>query len=90
MINVYKELVKDLPDGQERINFRFSRDENGREYISYINKMTIKRFKSILADLQIEPKYYSETPLRPFLAPLAKTKLFHESLNKMATCVIEK
>ncbi|MBQ4381721.1 MAG: class I SAM-dependent methyltransferase [Oscillospiraceae bacterium] len=90
MINVYKDLVRDLPDGQERIDFRFSEGPDGKEYISYINKMTIERFEGILKNLGITPVFYELTPLRPFLAPLAKTKLFHESMNKMAACAIEK
>ena len=90
LINVYKELVRPLPDGESRIKFRFSRDENGKEYISYINKMSIKRFESILKKLGITPVYYTLTPLRGFLAPLAKVPCFRETLNKMVTCVIEK
>lgn len=90
MINVYKDLVKDLPDGANRIKFRFSENEKGEEYISYINKMSIKRFDSILKDMEITPLYYSLSPLRGFLSPFAKIPLFKETLNKMVTCVIEK
>ena len=89
-INVYKDLVKDLPDGQDRIKFRFSKDEKGREYISYINKMTIKRFKKILKTLNIKPLYYKETPFKKIVAPFAKIPCFREILNKNAVCVIEK
>lgn len=89
-INVYKELVKDLPDGQDRIKFRFSTDENGKEYISYINKMTIKRFNKILKELDIKPYYYKETPFKNFVAPFAKIPCFKEILNKNVVCVIQK
>ena len=90
MINVYKELVLPLPDGKDRISFRFSTDESGKEYISYINKMSIKRFNKILEKLNITPAYYNLTPLRSCFAPLAKIPCFKETLNKMVTCVIEK
>ncbi len=89
-INVYKDLVKDLPDGEDRIKFRFSTDENGKEYISYINKMTIKRFNKILKDLNITPFYYKETPFKKFVAPFSKMAPFKEILNKNVVCVIQK
>lgn len=88
LIRAYKELTAGLPDQQERLSFRFSTDENGNEYISYINKMTIKKFQNILRNLNITPKYYDETPLRNFLKPLAKSPL-KEYFVKMVTCVIE-
>ena len=90
LIRAYKDLVKDLPDGAERVAFRFSADENGKEYISYINKMTIRRFQGILKSLNITPVLYEEIPLRPFLRGLSRTKLFREHLNRMVVCVIEK
>ena len=90
LIRAYKKLVQDLPDGADRIRFRFSTDENGKDYISYINKMTIDRFQGILQRLNIQPIYYELTPLRSSFRRLANTRLFHESLNKMVTCVIEK
>ncbi len=90
LIRAYKDLVRDLPDGAERISFRFSADENGKEYISYINKMTIRRFREILKTLRITPLYYNEIPLRGFLRRLSKIGLFHECLTRMVVCVIEK
>ncbi len=90
LIRDYKALVKNLPDGESRINFRISKDENGKEYFSYINKMTIKRFKRILNKLNIKPVYYTEMPLRSIVAPLAKLPVLKEMFVKMAVCVIEK
>ncbi len=89
LIKSYKELVKDLPDGQNRINFRIS-EKDGKEYFSYINKMTIKRFKKILKTMNIIPNHYIEMPLRGFLKPLAKLPWFKEMFVKMVVCVIEK
>ena len=90
LIKAYKELVKDLPDGEERISFRISKDQKGREYFSYINKMTLKRYKKILNKLQLTPVYYKEVPLRGFLKPVAKLPFFREYFVKMAVSVIEK
>ena len=90
LISAYKDLVKDLPDGEDRINFRISESESGKEYFSYINKMTISRFKKILKDMEIETAYYREVPLRSFLSPLKNIPLLKEMFVKMVVCVIEK
>jgi ubiquinone/menaquinone biosynthesis C-methylase UbiE len=89
-INVYKDLVKDLSDGEDRIKFRFSKNEKGKEYISYINKMTIKRFNKILKKLDITPYYYKMTPFAGFVKPFAKIPGLREILNKNVVCVIQK
>lgn len=72
LIAAYKELVKGLPDEQERLDLRFSTDENGVERFTYINRMTLKRFRKILKDLNITPALYREIPLRPYFKGLAK------------------
>ena len=90
LISAYKNLVKDLPDGADRINFRISKNESGKEYFSYINKMTIKRFKKILKGMKISTAYYREVPLRGFLSPLTNIPLLKEMFVKMVVCVIEK
>ena len=90
LISAYKDLVKDLPDGADRINFRISENESGKEYFSYINKMTIKHFKKILKGMEIKTAYYREVPLRGFLSPLTKLPLLKEMFVKMVVCVIEK
>ena len=90
MIEVYKDRVKDLPDAADRIALRFTRGADGKDHLTYINKMTIRRFEGILDRLGIEPEYYHHTPLRAWMAPLAKLRLFREPLNKMVTIVIRK
>jgi len=90
LIQAYKDLVKDLPDGSTRINFRISTDENQREYFSYINRMTIKRFNQILKDTNYNIKHYEEVPLRNFLSPLAKFPVLKEGFVKMVVAVLEK
>ena len=90
LIKGYKELVKDLPDGTDRIDFRIGIDANGKEYFSYINKMSSKRFKSILKQTNFECDYYKEVPLRGFMAPLSKVELFNDCFTKMVVCVLNK
>ncbi len=89
LVEAYKDLVKDLPDGESRINFRISKNEKGKEYFSYINKMTIKRFNKILKEQNISPVYYNETAVRNIVKPFAKFHLTKEMFVKMVTCVIE-
>ncbi|HAN10832.1 MAG TPA: class I SAM-dependent methyltransferase [Clostridiales bacterium] len=90
LINVYKDAVKDLPDGKERIEFRISKDENGKEYFSYINKMTIKRFLRILKTVNHRLEYYKEIPLRSIVGLLAKAPVINEFFVKMVVVVITK
>ena len=75
---------------KKRLELRLSRDENGREYFGYINKMTLKKFKKILARLDIRPVYYREVPLRSWMAPLAKIPGIKEMFVKMGVCIIQK
>jgi len=90
LIKAYKEEVKNLPDGQDRIDFRISQDEKGREYFSYINQMTVKRFKRIKTKLELNVIYYEELPLRRYFEVLAKIPVIKELFVKMVVCVVEK
>lgn len=90
LIAAYKDLVRGLPDEQERLSLRFGKDENGRETINYINKMTIRRFQRILKAHNIQPYWYQEIPLRKYFALFAKIPGLKELFVKMCACVIEK
>lgn len=90
LVEGYKELAKEVPDGEDRIAFRISRREDGSEYFSYINHMSIKRFNRILKNKGITPAYLRHIPLRGFLKPLAKLPVFKEMFVKMVVCVFEK
>lgn len=90
LIEAYKELCKTVPDGDERIAFRISVREDGSEYFSYINHMSIKRFDRILQKKGITPAYRAHIPLRGFLRPLSKLPLLKECFVKMVVCVLEK
>jgi len=90
LIDAYTDLVRGLPDEQERLSLRFSTGSDGKQTISYINKMTIRRFHRILKELSLTPYWYREIPLRPYFAPLAKVPGLKEMFVKMCACVIEK
>ena len=79
-----------MPDGKDRIEFRIGTHDNGEEYFSYINKMSSKRFNKILKETSFFCDYYKEVPLRSFLAPLSKVKLFNDCFTKMVVCVLSK
>lgn len=90
LVAAYKELCKTVPDGEERIAFRISTNEQSKEYFSYINHMTIKRFDRLRAQAGMKQVYYREAPLRGFLSPLAKLPVLKEAFVKMVVCVFEK
>lgn len=90
LIETYKELVKDLPDGKDRIIFRIDKRPDGTEYFSYINKMTIKRFQKIMKKSKFNVEYYKEEPLRNIFKYPARLPLFKEFLVKMVVCVLSK
>lgn len=87
---VYKDLVKDLPDGQKRIDFRIGKDQNGKDYFKYINHMTIKRFNKIKQKQPMKIVYEREMPLRSYFSGLAKIPVIKEMFVKMFVCVMEK
>lgn len=90
LIQGYRELVSHLPDGESRVDFRISTRPDGTEYFSYINHMSIRRFRGILKTLHLTPIYLREVPLRSFLRPLARFPLTREAFVKMVVCVVEK
>lgn len=53
-IALYKEAVKGLPNANERLHFRISKDKDGQERITYLNHLTIRKFNSILGSLEDE------------------------------------
>ena len=90
LMEAYKRLTAGLPDGEERVNFRMSKDSEGRERLSYINKMTIKKFKNILKRITAKRVYYFEAPLRRFFSIPARIPFIKEMFVKMVVCVLEK
>jgi ubiquinone/menaquinone biosynthesis C-methylase UbiE len=90
LINAYKDLAKNLPDGEEMIKFRISKDKEGKEYFSYINKMTIKKFKSLYPNTKLSLVYYREVPLRGFLALFVRIPATKEFFTKMVVAVFKK
>ena len=90
LIEVYRDAVEKLPDGQERLDFRISRGDDGQEYFSYINKMTVRRASEIVKKMGLRTVYHSETALRPFLTPLTRLPVVKEAFVKMVTYIFEK
>ncbi|MDF2679950.1 MAG: methyltransferase protein [Brevibacillus sp.] len=90
LIDAYKELVRDLPDGSDRISFRFDKRPDGSDTISYINRMTIKRFRRIQQGVTQPAVYQKEIPLRNQLKGLAELPAFREFFVKMVVCVYQK
>ncbi len=90
LVEGYKELAKNVPDGDARIAFRISARSDGTEYFSYINHMTIRRFHKILSKMDITPAYYKQIPLRSMLRIPAKIPGLRELFVKMVVCVFEK
>lgn len=90
LIEAYKELAGSVPDADERIEFRISERDDGTEYFSYINHMTIRRFEGILKKMNITPAYYHHEPLRNVFAWARNIAGLREMLVKMVVCVLEK
>ncbi len=90
LVEGYKELAKSVPDGEDRVNFRISKNADGKEYFSYINHMSIKRFNKILKQKNITPVYLKHIPLRNILKPFAAIPFLKECFVKMVVCVFEK
>jgi ubiquinone/menaquinone biosynthesis C-methylase UbiE len=83
LIKGYKKLVGGLPDGKKRIKLRISALPDGKEYFSYINKMTLKKFKKLAAGLNLNIEYYKEERF-------IKIPVFKEFLTRMVVCAIAK
>lgn len=90
LIETYKDLVKSLPDGKERIDLRIDTDNNGNEYFSYINKMTIRRFEKIIEQSSFNKIYYKTIPLRKIVTPISKLPILREYFTKMVVFIGQK
>lgn len=90
LIAAYQDLLKGHPDYQERMSFRFSHDEKGKAHITYINRMTIHRFRKILLTIPFVQKYYYEDPLRKMVAGIRPCPVCREWLTKMVVCILQK
>ena len=90
LINVYKDLVQAHPDAADRIEFRISKNNQGKEYFSYINKMTINRFNNIMTQTDYKVLHYREVPLRNTMKPLTKVPVLKEGFVKMVVGILQK
>jgi len=85
-----KTLPKDYPTLRIGLSYVFSVDDTGKPYISYINKMTIKKFRQWIKSSPFRCVYYKEVPLRKSLSFLAKWSLTKEYFVKMLVAVLNK
>ena len=90
LIGAYEALTEPLPDRERRLRLKISVSENGEKHISYINRMTLKKARKIIAASGIKPVYKRFIPLRRWLAPLSFLPGLREMLIKMAVYVFEK
>jgi SAM-dependent methyltransferase len=88
LIAAYKELVAGLPDCSQRIGLRIEKKSGGAERLSFINRMTIRRFRKILRELSANCIYYRVVPLRGFMGPLVKIPGLREFCAKMVVAVL--
>ncbi len=87
LVEAYRELASGKPDAKRRLRLRLGDDARETDLV-YINRMTIRKFHSILADAPFELLHYDEDPLRPFLWPLARTPILKECFVRMVTAVL--
>ncbi len=90
LIEAYKILVKDLPDAKERIDLRIGRRENGEEYFSYLNKISIRYFDKLIKQTDFHVLYHQIDPIRRWVWPLAKIPWVNEFFTRMVVCILEK
>lgn len=89
LINAYKKLASHTKSYEKRVNLRFG-IVNGREQITYINRMTVKRFERIIKNQNdFKMLLYKLIPLKRSLKTLLHTPL-REVFTKMAVFVGEK
>lgn len=90
-IRAYKELVKNLPDGKDRIEFRISKNKEGKEYIGYLNHITIQKFLKHLRNTPWKVKYLEIQPFeKPILRILGKLPITREFFCQRVIVVLEK
>ncbi|MBI4835802.1 MAG: class I SAM-dependent methyltransferase [Candidatus Abawacabacteria bacterium] len=91
LIAAYKHLVQDLPDGQERIDFRISRNAQGQEYVGYLNHITLTQADKIFKESNFSLEHYViEKFEKPILRNLATMTKLREFLTKKLIVVLRK
>ncbi|HCW32602.1 MAG: hypothetical protein UT36_C0001G0164 [Candidatus Peregrinibacteria bacterium GW2011_GWF2_39_17] len=94
-IALYKQAVKKFQNGEKRINFRISKDKKGLERISYLNRISVRKFEKILKKLEkqklikVEANYYSTFNKKIFKI-LAKLPFLREMFLSTLYFVLEK
>ncbi len=90
LIKAYKELAKNTKSYSKRVNLRFG-VVNGRETITYINRMTVRRFERIMKNENpFKTKLYKLIPLKKSLSFLLRVPIVREMFVRMIVYVGEK
>lgn len=94
-IALYKEAIKKYPNGDRRVSFRISRDERGREHISYLNRITIRKFFKVVTKLEKSgaasiKHVHLSTFNKPLFKALARIPLLKELFLSTTYCVLKK
>ncbi|MFO8059848.1 MAG: class I SAM-dependent methyltransferase [Bacillota bacterium] len=86
LVEAYRRLVSDLPDGEDRLNLRLGDRES--DQLVYLNRMTARRFRRIARGLPAQLLHYREVPLRRYLFPLARIPGLKECFIRMVVAVL--
>ncbi|RJQ27372.1 MAG: class I SAM-dependent methyltransferase [Peptococcaceae bacterium] len=87
LVEAYRHLVAGSPDAGHRLSLKIGRNDQNAECFTYINKMTIKRFKSIAKNAPLQLKHFFTVPLREVLSPLSH--LLPEYFTRMVVAIWE-
>ncbi|MEW5705580.1 MAG: class I SAM-dependent methyltransferase [Actinomycetota bacterium] len=88
IVQAYKHLVKGKPDEEKRLSLRLDDD---RQSLSYLNQMTIKRFKRLIRLSPFKIVVFRLVPLKQF--PLKQINLFplaREYTTRMVVTILQK
>lgn len=91
-IKAYKHLVNKFHDAAERIAFRIGQ-RDGKEAFTYVNHLTISRFKQYFQQLseQLELRHYRLLPFqKPILRQLIHLPLLQEFFTKNLVCILQR
>ncbi|MEK7528617.1 MAG: class I SAM-dependent methyltransferase [Patescibacteria group bacterium] len=93
-IRLYKAAVERYPDAGQRVSFRISKDKNGVERITYLNHLTLRRFRKILKKLEScglkKESSYIMFPRRFILKALATVPYLRELFISTILVVLKK
>lgn len=88
-VRLYKKACKAFPDGEKRVKYRISKNDKGKDHISYLNHITLRKMRKILKKLEqegllrvsmFEVDKFRRQPLRFFGKLPILDELFHRQV----------